>query len=99
SLLQLHQQIDDLRLYGHVERRHRFVGDDQRGVQRERARQTDALVLPAAELVRIAAQAIRIQADQLEQLADASQALRLRAQLVEDERLFDGLTDAHPRIK
>ena len=56
-LLQIHQQVDDLRLHRHVERRHRLVGDDQRRVQRERARQADALPLAAAELVRIARRA------------------------------------------
>jgi len=41
--LQIHQQVDHLRLHGNVERRHRFVGDDQRRIERERAGEADAL--------------------------------------------------------
>ena len=29
SLLEIHQQVDDLRLHRHVQRRDRFVGDDE----------------------------------------------------------------------
>ena len=49
-LLQIHQQVDDLRLDRDVERRDGLVGDDERRVQRERAREPDALPLSAAEL-------------------------------------------------
>ena len=41
------------------------------GIQRERARDADALSLAAAELVRIAREVRRLEADQLEQLRDA----------------------------
>ena len=77
-LLQIHQQVDDLRLNRHVERRDRFVGDDERRVQRERARHADALPLAAAELVRIALEMRRLEADEVEQLRDAAAALGLR---------------------
>ena len=66
--LQIEQQRDDLRLDRHVERRHGFVGDDERRVEREGAGDADALALPAAELVRIAREVRRLEADQLEQL-------------------------------
>ena len=52
-LLQIEQQIHDLRLHRHVEGRHRFVADDERRLERERAGEADALALAAAELVRI----------------------------------------------
>ena len=58
-VLQVLQQVDDLRLDRDVERRHRFVGDDQARLDRQRARDADALALPAAELVRIAIDARR----------------------------------------
>ena len=48
------QQVDDLRLYRHVERRHRLVADDQARAQSQRARDADALALAAREFVRIA---------------------------------------------
>ena len=53
-LLQVAQQVDDLRLDRHVERRDRLVGDDELRVDGERARDADALALAARELVRVA---------------------------------------------
>ena len=90
-LLQIHQQVDDLRLHRHVERRHRLVEDQERRVQRERARQADALALAAAELVRIAIEVRRVQADEAEQLGDARRARGAVAEPVDDERLLDDL--------
>ena len=52
-LLQIEQQVDHLRLDRDVERRDGLVGDDERRLERERAREPDALPLAAAELVRI----------------------------------------------
>ena len=51
-VLQVEQQVDDLRLHRHVERGHRLVGDDQARVERQRAGDADALALAAAERVR-----------------------------------------------
>ena len=50
--LQVHQQVDDLRLDRHVERGDRLVADDQLRVERQRPRDADALPLAAGELVR-----------------------------------------------
>ena len=52
-LLEIEQQIDDLRLHRDVERRDGLVADDERRLEREGARQPDALALAAAEFVRI----------------------------------------------
>ena len=62
-LLQLLQQVDDLRLDRHVERRHRLVADDEVRLDRERAGDADALALAAGELVRVAVGEVRVQAD------------------------------------
>ena len=51
--LQLFQQLEDLRLDGHVERRRRLVGDQHVGIVGERHGDHDALPLAAGELVRI----------------------------------------------
>ena len=45
-LLQIHQQVDDLRLNRNIERRHRFVTDQQLGLHRQRASNADTLPLP-----------------------------------------------------
>ena len=97
--LQVDEQVDDLRLDRHVERRHRLVGDDQRRVERERAGQADALPLAAAELVRVAPPQLGIEADVREQLGDPRRALGLRADAVDDQRLLDDRLDAHPRVE
>ncbi len=52
-LLQVGQQIQHLRLDRYVERRHRFVGDDQRRVEHQRTCNRDALALATGEHVRI----------------------------------------------
>ena len=87
--LQLLQQVDDLRPDRHVERAHRLVGDDHRGVQRERPRQPHPLALPAGQLVRVPPGVHRRQPDHLEQLADPLAALIAGADVVDAERLGD----------
>ena len=67
-MLQVVEQVDDLRLDRHVERGDRLVGDDQLRPQRERAGDADALALAAGELVRVAVVVLRVQADELEQV-------------------------------
>jgi hypothetical protein len=52
-LLKLLQQFDDLRLHGHIERRGRFVSDQQVRLVGERHGDHDALPLAARKLVRI----------------------------------------------
>ena len=68
------QQVQDLRLDRDVERADRLVADDQLGPQRERARDADALALAARELVRVAADRARLQADLREQLLHRARA-------------------------
>jgi hypothetical protein len=50
---QVEEQVEDLALDRHVERRHGLVADDELGIEGE-AGDADALALAAAELVRIA---------------------------------------------
>ena len=63
AALQLLEQVDDLRPDRHVERRHRLVEHDQLRVERERARDADALALAARELVRVAVRVLRREPD------------------------------------
>ena len=71
ALEPLHQ-VEDLGLDRDVERRDRLVGDDQLRLERESARDADALALAAGELVRIAPDVARIHAHPLEQLLHAA---------------------------
>src|SRR5438552_18333151 len=65
------EEVEDLRLHRDVERARGLVEHDELGVERERARDADALALAAAELVREAVRVVGGQADLLRQLADA----------------------------
>ena len=79
--LQVLQQVEDLGLDRDVERGDRLVADDQLRVDRERARDADALALAARELVREAVVVLRVEADDLQQLLDAALDLGVGAEL------------------
>ena len=93
-LLQVLEQVEDLRLHGDVERGHGLVADDQLRVGGEGPRDADPLALPAGELVREAVVVLRVEPDDLEQVLHAALALRLGADLVHLERLADDEADA-----
>ena len=67
-VLQLVEQVDDLRLDRDVERGDRLVEQDQLRIDGQRPRDADPLALAAGELVREAAEVLGMQADPLEQL-------------------------------
>src|SRR5580765_1829036 len=83
----------------YVKRGHGFVEDQERRVQRERPGQTDALSLPAAELVRVALEMRRIEANEVEELCHAGAPGVAIAELVDDQRFLDDLPRAHPRVE
>ena len=62
-LLEVLQQIEHDRLHRDVERRGRLVEDDEIGLERDRARDADAGLLAAGELVRKAVEKFDRQAD------------------------------------
>ncbi len=97
-LLQLDEQVEDLGLDRDVERRHRLVGDDQLRPQDERAGDPDALALPAAELVRVAAQGLRPEPDALERVDDSIGPLLTRHS-VDGQPLADDVFHPHPRVE
>ena len=92
--LEVGEQVEHLRLHRHVERRHRLVADDERGLHRERAGDADALPLPAGELVGIAPGVARIEPDFLEQRADPPADLRAGREPVDLDPLGDRRADA-----
>src|SRR5712692_5106197 len=70
-LLEALDQVQNLRLDGHVERRDRLVGDDEIRAGRQRAGDADALLLAAGKLVRVPVDEAAAQSDGLHQLLDA----------------------------
>src|SRR6187402_230068 len=100
ALLQLDQQVDDLRLDVHVERGDRLVGDDEFRLERERARNRDALALPAGKLVRVADRHFRIEPDRAEQFLHALRGFRRSfGQAVETNGLTQDVADGHARVE
>ena len=99
-MLQRGEQVDDLRLDRDVERRHRLVGDDEVGVDRERARDADALALAARELVRDTGsprpRAARRSSSSSRTRASASFRVR---EVVHAQRLADDAPDAVARVE
>ncbi len=55
SFLQFQQQIDDLGTDRDIQRRYRFVTDDNPGIEDQRASDADALTLAAREFMRVTA--------------------------------------------
>ena len=70
ALLQVAQQVDDLRLHRHVERRGRLVEHDEARLQHHGAGDGDALALAAGEFVRVAVPALGVEADLLQRVDD-----------------------------
>src|ERR1700744_3686108 len=62
-ILQIHEQVQDLRLDRHVERGHRFISDEDLRIEDHRARDRDTLTLAAGEHMRIALRMLGAQAD------------------------------------
>ena len=83
---QLHEQVQDLRLDGDVERRHRLVADQEVRLHRERAGDADALPLAAGELVRVAAAEGRVEAGAAHLLVHVGRRDRARRDDAVDQR-------------
>ena len=98
-LLQVAQQVEDGRLHGDVERRHRLVGDQQARRDAERPREADALALPARELVRVAVAQLGAQPDRVEELDHAPVERGAAGEPVQPQRLADDLAAGHPRVE
>ena len=95
---ELVEQVEDLRLHGDVERGGRLVADHDARPQHERARDGDALALPAGELLGEPRRHLRREADAGEHLRHALAPLRGRDAL-RGERQGDDVGDAVARVE
>ena len=93
------EEVEDGRLDGDVERRHRLVRDEEARRDAERPRQADALALPARELVRVAVAELGAQPDGVEELDDAPVQGGPAGEPVQPQRLADDLAARHPRVQ
>ncbi|KAG1537544.1 hypothetical protein G6F50_014844 [Rhizopus delemar] len=76
-LLQVLEQVDDLRAYRDIQRRHGLVRHDQVRTDRQRPRNAHALALPAGKGVRIALGRVGRQANLVDQLGHPVQQVVL----------------------
>ncbi|ELZ80681.1 hypothetical protein C454_10261 [Haloferax gibbonsii ATCC 33959] len=104
--LEVVEQVQHLRLHGHVERRHRLVEHDEVRFERERAGDTDTLALAAGELVGVAVEVVRREADPLQQVGDlVAPPLAFRLAVgglgnpVNLQRFGDDVADGHSRVE
>ena len=101
ALLQVLEQLQDLRLDGDIERGGRFVGDQQVGLVGERHGDHHALALAAGQLMGVGAQALLglLQAHQVQQFESAGARLRLAHAPMQHQRLADLPVDGVQRIE
>ena len=98
-LAQRREQIEHGRLHRHVEAGGRLVQDDQARAQHQDAREADAALLAAADLVRIEIEMGSRQADRLERLVHPALALGARQLGVHHQRLLQRAPDLPARIE
>ena len=99
--LQIEQQVDDLRLNGHVQRGDSLVADDELRLRGERAGDADTLPLAAGELVREAVQEVGRKAAVVHDLEDhfLHTGVLFLDHVVRLHTLADNLADAHARVQ
>ena len=99
-VLQVHQQVQHLRLDRDVERRDRLVGDDDARLEHQRARDRDALALAAREHVRIARVVLGPQADARQHRAARARSRSARLERgVDRQRLLERVADLLARVE
>ena len=99
-LLQVAQQVQDLRAHRDVERRDRLVADDSDGIGRERARDRDPLALPARELERPALAEVGGRARRARAARGRGRPRRARVLAAQQvQRLGDDRVDRHHRVE
>ena len=96
--LQVFQQVENLGLDGDVQRRHRFVQHQKRGLQSQGSGDGDPLSLPAGELVGEPAQGVGWQLNQGQQFRDLLAGHRF-GDAMDPERLVQDLADSEPGIE
>ena len=96
---ELREEVEDLRLDGHVEGGDGFVGDDDLRLEGERAGDGDALALATGEFMRIFLHETRGEADGAHEGSDAGVDVGGAAHAVDEERLGECIENSHTRVQ
>jgi hypothetical protein len=98
--LEFLQQEKDLRADGDVESGNRFVGDDELGLEDQRARDADALALATGKFVGIALHGFLGEADAAKNCGGARKALLcVESWFMNGKRFGNDFADAHARVQ
>ena len=97
--LQVLQDVEHLRLNGHIQRGHGLITHYEFGLQCQGARNANALALAAGKLMRIAARVILLHAHAAQRLDHALKALRARADAMHQQALANALAHRHARVQ
>ncbi len=97
--LQADDQVQHLGLHRDIQRRNRFVSDQELGVQRQCPGDADALTLATGKLVRIAMRGPCIEPHDIKQFIHALLTFCGYTHLMHVQRLAHGLPDASPRTQ
>src|SRR5699024_8848973 len=99
-ILQLSQQVHDLRLHGYVQRRNRLITDDDFGTQRQPPGNADTLPLTAGELVRVPVHVFGVETHGFQQFLDLAPPAAFRRHLgVNFVRFADDIAHRHPGVQ
>ncbi len=98
-LLELEEEVENLRTNGNVERGDRFVENDELRLRGQSPGDGDPLALSARELPGATLCSLRGKADRVEQGEDALTTLGRAPDAVNGERLADDGRDVHPRVE
>jgi hypothetical protein len=98
-LLQVHEQIEDLRLNAHIERAHRLVGNDEFRLACKRRGDTDALALPARKMRGQAVDQRRVEPHASEEIEHAPVAFGRRTDAEAIERFPYAAANRPARVK
>ena len=99
-LLELHHQVQNLCLNGHVQSRDRLIADHKLRIDRKRSCNHDSLAATAVKLVRVEIVRTPRQTDHLHQFLNAlSPLLRILADLVQPKRLLNDLCNGETRVQ
>ena len=98
-VLQIKQEIDDLRLHRHIKGRDRFIRHNQRRVERQGPRDADALALSAGKGMWKAVHIGGGQADKIEQFTYTRAALAFIVHAVDQQGFGNQIAHHHARIE